>query len=70
VKTVRHWKRSGFSCDHHGFDMEDALTLALECANLSKAGVSLMKVLLEDRGKADFIVPGQGTFVFKVVGWR
>jgi len=65
---VRHWKRSGFKCDHEGHNIEAALREALRCGGLSEAGVPLMKVLLEDQGQAHFVVPGVDTYVFRLVG--
>jgi hypothetical protein len=67
MKTVRHWKRAGVQCDHHANSIEGALTESLRCAGFSLAGVPLMKVLLEDRRYAEYIVAKNDTYMFRLI---
>lgn len=64
--TVKHWKRSGFACQHTANSTVGALTECLRCRGLSTSGANMLTLLLERDGKAEYLV-GDETFVFRSV---
>ena len=69
MKIVKHWKRSGFKCEHTANSVEGALIECLRCRGLSTAGVAMMVPMLERTGEATFVV-GEETFFFRTVRRR
>lgn len=64
---VKHWRRSGFACEHTANSTEGALFECLRCRGLSTAGTEMLSLLLEKHGEAKYLV-GDETFVFRTVG--
>lgn len=62
--TVKHWLRSGFSCQHTANSITGALFECLRCRGLSTAGTEMLSLLLEKNGHAEYLVQGE-TFVFR-----
>lgn len=69
MKTVKHWKRSGFSCDHTANSIHGALAECLRCRGLPVTGARMLMLLMERDGKATYQVEGE-EFVFRLVGSR
>lgn len=69
MKVVKHWKRSGFKCEHTANSIEGALIECLRCRGLSTSGASMLTLLLEKHGEATFVV-GEETFFFRTVRRR
>lgn len=64
--TVKHWKRSGFSCEHTANSTKGALVECLRCRGLSTAGAEMLSLLVERNGHAEYLVKDE-TFVFRAV---
>lgn len=66
--TVRHWRRSGFQCEHQGADTVAALWAAVECRSLrvNEATVRVMAVQLETDGKSTYM-SDNGNLIFRMV---